>query len=551
MERERITPSMSGSQILQFLRSTPGVFFTMNERDVSQSDFKCRIMPRTTLKAAPYRDDAGYFAFEITGGATVHIDLMKKQINPFEKLRLVRRAMPNTLLQVCCRSRYLFGYRPYPDNVIRQTARLFSRYADVWRVYDFLNHVPNMAVIGDEILKAGKLFIPSICFSTGFGHTDEFYVSKAEEIVAAFGEEIILGIKNHSSLGSPRRIGELVRAIKGRFPDLLIAYHGHNTDGNDLGRMVAAIQEGVKIAEVSDHGYGGIYSQAPGLSLVQTLHDYGFKTPGLKVQAMLDTSDLLRRERRLYDRFESPFRGFDPSVKRHKLPGGASSLALEQAEKAGLLERAHEVFGELIEVRKELGNFWVVTPGSQILWSTALSNVINGRYEKPSDDLKQLLLGRYGPFPFYDPREWIFQKVLESGRTDGKRWQEVLAQEAGMKQLPNEDFDAGRLHLEGRLNRPVTEEELNLWTQFPRDALDFFKFEERFGKTWLLPPEIWFHKGGFEDGSRITFSDESGKPHHIDVVSTRRAGDTVQTSLLVDYRFQTYSSPADSREPAR
>ena len=204
---------------------------------------------------------------------------------------------------------------------------------------------------------------------------------------------------------------------------------------------MAAVQEGVKIAEVSDHGYGGIYSQAPALSLIQNLHDYGFKTPGLSVPPVLDASDILRRERRLYEKFTSPFRGFDPTVKRHKLPGGAVSLALEQAEKAGLIERAHEVFGELIEVRKEMGNIWMVTPGSQILWSTALSNVLNGRYEKPSDDLKKLLLGGYGPFPFYDPHEWIFQKVLESGRTDGKRWDEILAEEAGLHKPADEDMN--------------------------------------------------------------------------------------------------------------
>ncbi len=306
--------------------------------------------------------------------------------------------------------------------------------------------------------------------------------------------------------------------------------------------MLAAAQEGVKILEVSDHGYGGIYSQAPALTFLQVLHDYGFETPGFKVQPLLDASDMLRRERRLYERYESPFRGFDPTVKRHKLPGGASSLALEQAEQAGLIERAHEVFAELIQVRKELGNIWMVTPGSQILWSTALNNVLNGRYVKPSDDLKRLLLGRYGPFPFYDPRQWIFERVLEDGRKDGKKWDEILATEAGMQEIPPEDFTARRRQLETTLNRSVTEEELSMYVQFPRDAAEFFKFEDQFGKTWLLPPEIWFHKGGFPDGTRITFPDEAGKTHHIDLVSTRRIGESVHTSLLVDYQFQTFTT---------
>jgi len=541
-ERERVTPQMSSREILDFLRQTPGIFLTNNERDVSQSDFKCRIMPQTTLKAAPYRDATGYFGFEITGGATVHLDIMKKQISPFEKLRLIRKAMPNTLLQAVCRGRNLFGYRHYPDNVIEHAVTLFSKYIDIWRIYDFLNHVPNLLPAAEAAKKCGKLIMPSMCFSTGVGHTNKYYLEKAEEIVSILGEDIILGIKNHSSIGSPARIAELIRTIRQRYPDLLISYHGHNVDGNDLGRMLAAAQEGVKILEVSDHGYGGIYSQAPALTFLQVLHDYGFETPGFKVQPLLDASDMLRRERRLYERYESPFRGFDPTVKRHKLPGGASSLALEQAEQAGLIERAHDVFAELILVRKELGNIWMVTPGSQILWSTALSNVLNGRYMKPSDDLKRLLLGRYGPFPFYDPRQWIFERVLENGRKDGKKWDEILATEAGMQEIPPEDFTARRRQLETILNRRVTEEELCMYVQFPRDSAEFFKFEDQFGKTWLLPPEIWFHKGGFPDGTRITFPDEAGKTHHIDLVSTRRIGESVHTSLLVDYQFQTFTT---------
>jgi pyruvate carboxylase len=547
-DRERVTPKMSVRDILAFVRETPGYFLTNNERDVSQSDFKCRILPRTTLRVAPYRDDTGYFAFEISGGASVHLDLMNKQINPFEKLRLVKKRMPHTLIQTVCRGRNLFGYRPYPDNVLRMTVRLFARYIDVWRVYDFLNHVPNLEVVGREVQEAGRLLMPCICFNTGVGHTDEYYVAKVGEILDTFGDEIILGIKNHSAVGSPRRIASLVAAIKARYPELILAYHGHNTDGNDLGRMVAAVENGVKIVEVADHGFGGMYSQAPALSLIQTLNDDGYKAPGLKVQPIVDASDLLRRERRHYERFETPFRGFDPTVKRHKLTGGAASIAFEQAEKLGLLERIHEIFSELMEVNRELGNIWSVTPGSQILWSTAVSNVIYGRYENPTDDLKNLLLGRYGPFPFYEPQQWIYEKVLEHRRRDGKKWYQILADEAGIQDLPDVDLDARKRELEEKLRRPATDEELCLYVQFPKDALDYFRFEDTFGKAWLLPPQVWYRRGGFRDGETIRVPDEEGRTHQIDVVSTHRKADEVETSLLVDFHFQTYSVPLRKKQ---
>lgn len=550
-EPERVTPQMSSREILDFLRRTPGYFMTNNERDVSQSDFKGRIMPSTTLKVASYRDAAGYFAFEISGGVSVHVDLLRKQINPFEKLRLVRKAMPNTLLQTVCRGRNLFGYRPYPDSTIRETVRLFSRYIDVWRIYDFLNHIPNLLVVADEVKKAGKILMPSICFNTGPEHTNDFYVGKVQEIIDAMGEDIILSIKNHSAVGSPHRIANLVGAIRSRFPNLLLAYHGHNTDGTDLGRMVSAVLEGVKIVEVADHGLGGIYSQAPALSFIQILHDYGFQPPGFNVQPIVDASDILRRERRVYERFETPYRGFDPTVKRHKLAGGAANIAFEQAEKLGLMERVHEVMSDLILVNRELGNIWSVTPGSQIFWTTAVNNVMHGRYSKPSDDLKRLLLGQYGPFPFYEPPEWIYRQVLESNRTDGKRWRQILRDEGGIRKIPDEDFDLKRDQLVEKLKRPVTDEELCLYLQFPRDAMDYLTFEERFGKTWLLPPEVWLRQKGFDEGERITIPDYDGKTHTIDVVSTRRVGDSVQTSLLVDYHFQSYTTPVPKRTAGR
>jgi len=538
---KRFTPDMSPQEILARLRESSGYYLVNNERDVSQSDFKGRIMPRTTLRAAPYRDETGFFAFEISGGASVHMDLMHKHINPLEKLRLVSQAMPRTMLQAVCRGRNLFGYRPYPENVQRTVIREFSRHVHVWRLFDFMNHMPNLRIAADEIRKANRLLSIGLCINIGPNHTLDFYLGKVQEIVETFGSDIILCIKNHSGIGTPRHISRLVQAIHQNYPDLVLAYHGHNTDGNDLARMVAAVEEGVKVVEVADHGLGGMFSQAPALSLVQTLHDYGYRAPGLKVQPLLDASDLLRRERKLYQRFESPFRGFDPTVKVHKLTGGAASISFEQAEKLGLLPRFHEVMEELSRVNHELGDLWSVSPGSQILWATAVSNFINGRYEQPSEDLKNLLLGKYGPFPFYRPADWIMKKVLEHNRKDNRSWTQILELEKGVKDLPQADLEGQRKKLEKGLGRKVDSEELCLYLLFPKHALDYFQFQDTFGQTWLLPPEIWFRQGGFTDGERIPVPDEYGKTHFLDIISTRRQGEKTRTSLLVDHHFQTYT----------
>ncbi|HVO83989.1 MAG TPA: pyruvate carboxylase [Syntrophobacteria bacterium] len=400
----RITTEMGPAEILDVLRKADGYYLCNNERDVSQSDFKNRLMPMTTTRVAPYREAAGFFSLEVSGGASVHVDLMRKQVNPFERLRLARKAMPRTLLQGVCRGANLFGYRHYPENVIRFTVREFAKYIDVWRVYDFLNHVPNMVPVFEEVQQARRLLFPSICFSTGKEHTDQYYVRKVREILQVTGPDVIVSIKNHSGLGTPKRIAQLVEAIRSEFPDLILHYHGCNTDGNDIGRMTAAIMAGVKLCDVADHGYGSVYGQAPALTLIQTLEDYGKRAAGMDIKALIKCSDILRYERSIYEPFESPYRGHDPTVARYKLTGGAAGSTFEQAEKGGFLDRMPDILEEMGRVLTELGNWWCVSPGAQIVWTTAVNNVLYGRYERPTLDLKNLILDATAPCRSTIPR---------------------------------------------------------------------------------------------------------------------------------------------------
>ena len=182
---ERITPrefqAKSVSYVLDKIRKNKGYYITNTERDLSQSDFKNRIMPHTQLLAAKPRNEAGFFSIEITGGASVHVDMLRKQINPLEKLEVLGQSMPDTLFQTLCRGINLFGYRPYPDNVVRLTVQSFARYVHVWRVFDFLNYIPNMIPVFEEVKKAGRILEPSICFSTGPEHTNAFYVDKVRQ----------------------------------------------------------------------------------------------------------------------------------------------------------------------------------------------------------------------------------------------------------------------------------------------------------------------------------------------------------------------------------
>lgn len=544
---ERIVHGMSPTEAIATLRKADGYYVTNTARDLSQSDYKNRILLHTDLLAAKPREDAGYFSLEITGGASIHVDILRKQVDPFLKLELLREKMPQTMFQTLCRGINLFGYRPYPQNVIRLVVSEFAKYVDVWRVFDFLNHVPNMVAVFEEVQKAGKILEPAVCFSTGPEHTDEFYVEKVGEILGVTGPEIVLCIKNHGGLGTPKRIGDLVDAILQKYPELVVHYHGHNTDGNDVGRITAAVQAGAKIVDASDHAFSGFYGPPSILTAVNTLTEYGYKAIGLNEQAVVETSEVLRGERKYYEFFESQFKGFDPTVQIHKLPGGAAGSSFEQATKGGFLEKMPTILHqELPKVQKELGNFWSVTPGSQILWTSAVANVQGGeRYGNPSGDLKNLLLGKYGPFPFYQPADWIYEKVF------GADWRELLAKEGGMDRIEDIDIEQERRNLAEKLGYEPTEQQLVSYLQHPNDAVAFFKFEEKFGKVYVLPPAVFFRLGGFKMGETIKFRDHYGKEHVVEIGPLQK--DEVGTAhvyLNVDHHERRYEFEPEVEEGA-
>ncbi len=553
---KRIIQGTSAAEIAKTLREASAekkYYITNTARDLSQSDFKNRILLHTDMLAAPSRERAGYFSLEITGGASVHVDILRKQVNPFVKLERLREAMPNTMFQTLCRGVNLFGYRPYPQNVIRFTVKQFAPYVDVWRTFDFLNHVPNMIAVFEEVAKAGKLNEPCICFSTGPEHTNEFYVKKAGELIDVTGCDITLCIKNHGGLGTPKRIGELVDALKQHYPEVPVHYHGHNTDGNDIGRIVAAVRNGASVVDAGDAAFTGFYGPPPILSVVQALRDYGYEPEGLDEDAVIETSEVLQDERKYYAPFESQIKGFQPTVQTHKLPGGAMGSSLEQAVKGGFLDRMPEILQkELPRVQKELGNYWSVTPGSQILWTTAVANVLDGeRYGNANGDLRNLLLGKYGPFPFYKPEEWIYEKVL------GDNWREVLEQEGGIDDAAAMDLAHERFTLAELIGEEPSDQQLALYLQHPNDAVEFFKFEREYGQVYVLPPSIFFRQGGFSTGERLSYRDWRGKKHLLEIGPTLTAenGDS-NVYMVVDHHQTIFNyiskevaaATSDSRE---
>jgi len=358
------------------------------------------------------------------------------------------------------------------------------------------------------------------------------------------GEDAMEKLRHHryhllvSDIKMPRLNGyELLKEVKQKYPDLVIHYHGHNTDGNDIGRIIAAVLNGATIVDAADHAFTGYYGPPPILSVIHTLKDLNIEAVGLDEEAVIRTSEELRNEREHYEYFESQFKGFSPTVQIHKLPGGAMGSSFEQAVKGDFLDKMPTILhDELPKVQIELGNWWSVTPGSQILWTTAVSHVQSGeRYGNPSGDLKNLLLGKYGPFPFYRPADWIYEKVF------GANWHEILEQEGGLAEIEDMDIDKERQTLTERIGRKPTEQQLVTYLQHPNDAVDFFKFEEQFGMVYVLPPSLFFRRGGFKLGENLRFTDHYGKDHVIEIGPSQRSEDGEHNIYLnVDHHERPY-----------
>jgi pyruvate carboxylase len=157
------------------------------------------------------------------------------------------------------------------------------------------------------------------------------------------------------------------------------------------------------------------------------------------------------------------------------------------------------------------------------------------RYGNPSGDLKNLLLGKYGPFPFYKPADWIFEKVF------GPDWKKIVEEEGGVEEIEDMDIEQERRTLAERLSAEPTEQQLVTYLQHPNDAVEFFKFEEKFGQSYVLPPSIFLRQGGFTLGETLVFRDHLGKEHMLEIGPAQKTeeGET-NVYLNVDHHQRVF-----------
>lgn len=545
---------MSPGDIVSKIRSLDGVMLTSTGmRDAGQSDFKNRHRIHDLATLAPYYEKMNLFSSECHGGARWHVGIMNRRESPFKEIEILRETMPSVLLQTLIRETNLWGYRPYSKNVIEYVVKEVD--IDVWRCFSFLNDIRNMRSVAEVVMKRGRLFQPAISFTQADWTTNEYYLGCVDDIVdlCAGTDEIIFCIKDMAGVGSPARIRSLVDAIKQKYPDLVVQYHRHATDGLALPALLASAEAGAQIIDVEEDSLTRFYGQAPILGVQAFLEESGIKVHLDREQTELAVQKV-REWIGHYEWAESPFKGFDHTVTSHKMPGGAFPSSFEQAEKGGFLHLMPAIL-RIMSLYNKIVKYFDVTPGSQLTWVTCsgivnmyakeggesgvkhitrlLAKFVEGKkqdmsamskeeqkelltlFRKAPGDFKNLLLGGYGKLPMGWPDEWVYQSAF------GDEWKKMMAERKELSPLDSlEDDDLNRISAEltDHLERAPTEEEFILYLMHPKDALLMVDFVEKYGEApFVLPTDVW-REGLKNPGDKVDF-DLWGKPYTIELAS--------------------------------
>lgn len=366
-------------------------------RDAHQSLLATRMRTEDMLPICPKLDQVGYWSLEVWGGATFDACVRFLKEDPWERLRQLRAALPNTRLQMLLRGQNLLGYRHYSDDVVRAfVAKAAVNGIDVFRIFDAMNDVRNLRTAISAVKAAGKHAQGTICYTTSPVHTVELFVEQAKTLEAMGVDS--LAIKDMAGLLTPFATGELVAALKAA-TSLPVFIHSHDTAGLAAMCQLKAIECG------ADHIDTAIGSMAWGTShpgtesMVAALKGTPYDT-GLDLELIQEISMYFMEVRKKYHQFESPFTGVDTRVQINQVPGGMMSNLANQLKEQGALNRINEVFEEIPRVREDLGFPPLVTPTSQIVGTQAVFNVLAGeRYKTITNEVKLYLQGRYGQAP--------------------------------------------------------------------------------------------------------------------------------------------------------
>lgn len=381
-------------------------------RDAHQSLFATRMRLDDMLPIAEKLDRVGYWSLETWGGATYDACIRYLGEDPWERIRALKEAMPNTPQAMLLRGQNLLGYRHYADDVVDKfVERAKTNGVDVFRVFDAMNDPRNLERAIQAVRNVEGHAQGTISYTVSPVHTLDSWVDLAKTI-AGLGADS-LAIKDMAGLLTPYTAFDLVTRLKKEL-SIPVHLHCHATTGLSTSTILKAVEAGIDNVDTSISSMSMTYGHSPTESVVAMLKDTGRDT-GLDLELLEDIAGYFREVRKKYAAFEGSLRGIDSRILIAQVPGGMLTNMEGQLKEQGAGDKLDDVLSEIPRVREDLGFIPLVTPTSQIVGTQAVMNVMMGeRYKSISKEVQALLKGEYGaaPAPFNTELQ---KRVLEGG----------------------------------------------------------------------------------------------------------------------------------------
>lgn len=383
-------------------------------RDAHQSLHATRMTTADMLPICEKMDKIGYWAIEGWGGATYDSCIRFLNEDPWERLRKLHAALPNSKIMMLLRAQNLLGYRHYADDVVEKFVETAAKNGiDVFRIFDACNDPRNMECATKAAKKTGKHVQMAISYAVTPFHTIEKYAELAKTY-ADFGADSIC-IKDMSGLLKPYAAYDLVKAIKAKV-DLPVEIHTHATTGLSVATLLKGAEAGADILDTAISSMSMGTSHSPTETIVEMLKGTELDT-GLDTKALLEIAAYFREVRKHYASLESSFLGADTRILLSQVPGGMLSNLESQLKQQNAADKMDQVLAELPLVHKDAGYVPLVTPTSQIVGTQAVMNVLMGRYKTMTQDFRNLITGRFGKLPT-DANPELVQKALQQNNME-------------------------------------------------------------------------------------------------------------------------------------
>ena len=381
-------------------------------RDGHQSLFATRMRIDDMLPIAEKLDKVGYWSTESWGGATFDACIRFLGEDPWDRIREISKAMPNTPQQMLLRAQNLLGYRHYGDDVVRNFVdRCAENGVGVLRIFDAMNDMRNLQTAVDQTVKVGKHAQGTISYTLSPVHTTELWIDMAKQIEDMGAHSLC--IKDMAGLLQPYVAYDLVKKLK-KAIDIPIQLHAHATTGLSTATLIKSIEAGIDRVDTSIASMSMTYGHSSTNAVVSIL-DHGPRKTGLDMEQLEEIDAYFRKVRPKYAKFEGSLKGIDPRILLAQVPGGMLTNMESQLRENNALDRLDEVLKEIPRVREDLGFIPLVTPTSQIVGTQAVMNVLLGeRYKSIAKESAGILKGEYGASPAPVNAE-LQERVLDGG----------------------------------------------------------------------------------------------------------------------------------------